>query len=67
MEEIKKEFLKEVAETRCNFFREYDRNYARSFSRTECNIDVLNGLLLTLDPIIRAMRLLIRKKNWYVS
>lgn len=46
----------EAAEARNKHFRTYRLNFARKFSREECNLDVLNRLLLTSDPYISASR-----------
>lgn len=51
----------EAAEVRSNFFFENNGNYARIFPRKECNMDILNRLLLIPDPIIIGMRFLLRK------
>lgn len=45
----------EAAECRHKHFREYRNNFARKSSRTECNRDVLNRLLLTSDPLISSL------------
>lgn len=46
----------EAAESRNKHFRLYRLNYARKFSRQDCNIDVLNRLLLSSDPLITSIR-----------
>lgn len=46
----------EAAEARNKHYRSYRQNYARKFSRIECNQDVLNRLLLTSDPFISCLR-----------
>lgn len=46
----------EAAEARNKHFRSYRLNYARKFSREDCNRDVLNRLLLSSDPLITGMR-----------
>lgn len=46
----------EAAEARNKHFRLYRQNFARKFSREECNLDVINRLLLTSDPLITGMR-----------
>lgn len=51
----------EAAEARNKHFRLYRQNFARKFSRASCNLDVLNKLLLTSDPVINSMRSLQRK------
>jgi hypothetical protein len=47
----------EAAEARNKHFRLYRQNFARKFSRVSCNLDVLNRLLLSSDPVITGMRL----------
>ncbi|CAH0563012.1 unnamed protein product [Brassicogethes aeneus] len=46
----------EAAEARNKHFRAYRLNYSRKFSRENCNLDVINRLLLTSDPLITSMR-----------
>lgn len=46
----------EAAEARNKHYRSYRQNYARKFSRIQCNQDVLNRLLLTSDPYISCLR-----------
>lgn len=46
----------EAAEARNKHIRQYRLNYSRKFSRVECNMDVLNRLLLTSDPLLTSMR-----------
>ncbi|RVE44545.1 hypothetical protein evm_010791 [Chilo suppressalis] len=46
----------EAAEARNKNIRSYRLNFSRKFSRVECNMDVLNRLLLTSDPLITGMR-----------
>lgn len=46
----------EAAECRNKHLRQYRQNFARKFSREECNLDVINRLLLTSDPLISSMR-----------
>lgn len=54
----------EAAEARNKHIRQYRLNYSRKFSRVECNMDVLNRLLLTSDPLLTSMRKNINlKKN----
>lgn len=53
----------EAAEARNKHFRLYRQNYARKFSREACNLDVLNRLLLTSDPLITSMRPKPKRKN----
>ena len=42
----------EAAEARNKYFRLYRQNFARKFSRVSCNLNVLNRLLLSSDPVI---------------
>jgi hypothetical protein len=42
----------EAAEARNKYFRLYRQNFARKFCRVSCNLDVLNRLLLSSDPVI---------------
>lgn len=51
----------EAAEARNKHFRLYRENYARKFSRENCNFDVYNRLLLSSDPLLSSMRQI--KKN----
>lgn len=46
----------EAAEARNKHFREYRQSFSRKFSRTACNEDVLNRLLLTSDPYLSNIR-----------
>lgn len=46
----------EAAEARNKHFRLYRENYARKFSREECNIDIYNRLLLSSDPLLSIMK-----------
>lgn len=46
----------EAAEARNKHIRQYRLNYSRKFSHIECNMDVLNRLLLTSDPLLTNMR-----------
>lgn len=50
------QFSEEAAEARNKHFRQYRQDFARKFSRTSCNMDVLNRLLLTSDPFISNQR-----------
>lgn len=52
----------EAAEARNKHFRSYRQNYARKFSREECNLDIYQRLLLTSDPLISCSRE-IKKKS----
>jgi hypothetical protein len=42
----------ETAEARNKYFRLYRQNFARKFSRVPCNLDIINRLLLSSDPVI---------------
>ncbi|XP_065677602.1 uncharacterized protein LOC136092898 [Hydra vulgaris] len=53
---------KEAAEARNKYFCLYRQNNARKLSR-ECNLDVLNRLLISSDPILSGMRKLPRKNT----
>lgn len=53
----------ETAEARNKHFRLYRQEFARKFSRENCNRDILNRLLLTSDPLISSMRSLKRRKT----
>ncbi|KAK4876058.1 hypothetical protein RN001_012480 [Aquatica leii] len=46
----------EAAEARNKHFRLYRQNYARKFSRESCNLDIINRLLLSSDPLITSTR-----------
>lgn len=46
----------EAAEARNKHFKLYRQNFARKFSREDCNLDVFNRLLLTSDPVISLAR-----------
>ncbi|CAH2102438.1 unnamed protein product [Euphydryas editha] len=46
----------EAAEARNKHFRSYRLNFARKFSREECNLDVYYRLLLSSDPFISCLR-----------
>lgn len=46
----------EAAEARNKHFRQYRQNFTRKFSREACNMDVLNRLLLSSDPLITSIR-----------
>lgn len=45
----------EAQEARNKHFRNYRENYARKFSREECNRNVYNRLLLSSDPFLSSM------------
>ena len=53
----------EAAEARNKHFRQYRVHFARKFSRTSCNIDVINRLLLSSDPFLSCSRPLIRREK----
>lgn len=53
----------EAAEARNKHFRSYRQNYARKFSREQCNMDVLNRLLLSSDPYITSIRQKPKKRS----
>ena len=46
----------EAAEARNKHIRLYRQDYARKFSREQCNLDVMNRLLLSSDPLISSIR-----------
>lgn len=46
----------EAAEARNKHFRAYRQNFSRKFSRTACNRDILNRLLLSSDPYLSSCR-----------
>ncbi|XP_074041467.1 uncharacterized protein [Leptinotarsa decemlineata] len=46
----------EAAEARNKHFRMFRYNFARKFSRTNCNFDVLYRLLLSSDPLLSSLR-----------
>lgn len=53
----------EAAESRNKHFRLYRQNFARKFSRTQCNQDVLNRLLLTSDIFLSCSRVKLPSKR----
>lgn len=53
----------EAAEARNKYIRLFRLGYSRKFSRVECNIDVLNRLLLTSDPFMTGRRTRRKKKS----
>lgn len=58
----------EAAEARNKHFRLYRQNFARKFSRLECNTDVLNRLLLTSDPLLASRRIVKKiKQNHFMK
>lgn len=48
--------FEEATKARNKHFRLYRMNFARKFSRKQCNLDVLNRLRLSSDPLITSMR-----------
>lgn len=46
----------EAAEARNKHFRSYRQDFARKLSRESCNLDVINRILLSSDPLITGMR-----------
>ncbi|KAL4710358.1 hypothetical protein ACJJTC_003755 [Scirpophaga incertulas] len=46
----------EAAEARNKHFRQYRTDFARKFSKISCNVDVLNRLLLSSDPLLSCTR-----------
>lgn len=57
----------EAAEARNKHFRQYRESFSRKFSRTECNEDVLNRLLLTSDPYLSSIRSNVKRKRQTIS
>lgn len=53
----------EAAEARNKHFRLYRTNFARKFSRESCNLDILNRLLLSSDPLLSCMRPIQKKRT----
>ncbi|KAJ4438245.1 hypothetical protein ANN_14184 [Periplaneta americana] len=53
----------EAAEARNKHFRSYRQNYARKFSRESCNLDIINRLLRSSDPLLTSMRPTQRKRT----
>lgn len=53
----------EAAEARNKHLLSYRQDFARKFSRVQCNKDVLNRLLLTSDPYLTCMRKRQHKKS----
>ncbi|KAJ8715499.1 hypothetical protein PYW07_009981 [Mythimna separata] len=51
-----------AAEARNKHFRMYRYNFARKFSRIDCNADVMNRLLLSSDPLLTSLRLKPKKR-----
>lgn len=50
------ELSEEAAEVRNKHFRSYRQDFARKFSRENCNEDIFNRLLLSSDPLLSCMR-----------
>lgn len=46
----------EAAEVRNKHFRSYRQDFARKFSRENCNEDIFNRLLLSSDPLLSCIR-----------
>lgn len=46
----------EAAEVRNKHFRSYRQDFARKFSRENCNEDIFNRLLLSSDPLLSCKR-----------
>lgn len=46
----------EAAEARNKHFRMYRHHFARKFSRVDCNVDIINRLLLSSDPLLTSLR-----------
>lgn len=53
----------EAAEARNKHIRYYRLNFARKFSRVDCNRDILNRLLLSSDPYLSCSRPKLHKKS----
>lgn len=53
----------EAAEARNKHFRDYRLNFARKFSRQQCNRDIINRLLLSSDPLLSSSRPISRKTS----
>lgn len=53
----------EAAEARNKHFRSYRQNFARTFSKVDCNLDVYNRLLLSSDPLLSSMRSIVKSKT----
>ncbi|CAH1099302.1 unnamed protein product [Psylliodes chrysocephalus] len=56
----------EAAEARNKHLRQYRLNFARKFSRVDCNRDVLYRLLLSSDPYLSNNRPRQHKKNYAI-
>lgn len=46
----------EAAESRNKHFRQYREKYSRKFCRVQCNLDIMNRLLLTSDAFLSCSR-----------
>lgn len=55
---------KEDAETRNKHFRKYRNSFAQKFLRMECNLDVLNRLPLSSNPLITSLSPKSSKHFW---
>ena len=53
----------EAAEARNKHFRQFRQNFARKFTRENCNRDIFNRLLLSSDPLLTSMRGIKRGKR----
>lgn len=61
------QLTEEAAEARNKHFRSYRQNFARKFSRENCNRDIFNRLLLSSDPLMSSRRhIKKRKQNTYL-
>ncbi|CAH1100621.1 unnamed protein product [Psylliodes chrysocephalus] len=52
----------EFAEAGNKHFRSYPQDFARKFSRENCNMDIFNHLLLSSDPLLSSMKNFKRRK-----
>lgn len=53
----------EAAEARNKHFRVYKERFSRKCSREACNMDIINRLLLSSDPLLTNVRPVPRKKS----
>lgn len=53
----------EAAEARNKHFRSYRLDFARKFTRENCNRDIFNRLLLSSDPLMSSRRQIKRRKS----
>jgi hypothetical protein len=53
----------EAVEARNKYFRLYRQKFSRKFSRVSRNLDVLNRLLISSDPVITGVRPVPRKET----